>query len=364
MKNEKYFLLFANCIPVRGAVRSGICDLQCGIFQSIPNSLFDILQECEDKSIVEIYSGYDNAFHSDIDKFFDWLIELNFGIWCKDKSERKLFPKIENKFDYPFHVSNIIIDINEHSKYDVANVIRQVIAAGIPYIQIRAYSYKSSLFFFDLLNLLEGSRVRGIDIVTPYYEGAEDTEFDKLCKEHLRINSITYSGASFNSIQEEIGGNTKIIFTTSQVLNDKCCGIVSPDYFTINKELFFESHHFNSCLNRKISVDVNGNIKNCPSMQKIFGNIKNTALQSVMQYEGFTKSWNIKKDEIKVCKDCEFRYICTDCRAFVEDHTDPHSKPLKCGYDPYTATWMDWATNPNKEKAMLHYGMPVNLPTV
>jgi len=38
-------------------------------------------------------------------------------------------------------------------------------------------------------------------------------------------------------------------------------------------------------------------------------------------------------------KDCEFRYICTDCRVFIQEDTDILSKPLKCKYNPYEATW-------------------------
>jgi len=40
-----------------------------------------------------------------------------------------------------------------------------------------------------------------------------------------------------------------------------------------------------------------------------------------------------------VCKDCEFRYVCTDCRAYRADAEDLYSKRARCSYDPYTATW-------------------------
>jgi len=48
---------------------------------------------------------------------------------------------------------------------------------------------------------------------------------------------------------------------------------------------------------------------------------------------------SITKDQVAVCRDCEFRYVCTDCRAYTQDADDPYSKPAKCTYDPYTATW-------------------------
>jgi SPASM domain peptide maturase of grasp-with-spasm system len=118
-----------------------------------------------------------------------------------------------------------------------------------------------------------------------------------------------------------------------------------------------ESLKYNSCLNNKISIDTFGNIKNCPSMKENFGNINDLTLTDAFNNNQFKKYWNIKKDDIAVCKDCEFRHICTDCRAFLETPEDIYSKPLKCGYNPYTNTWEEWSTNPLKQKAIEFYGM-------
>ena len=44
-RGEPVFALFACCIPVKGARRSTLCDLQRGSFQFIPNGLYEILTE-------------------------------------------------------------------------------------------------------------------------------------------------------------------------------------------------------------------------------------------------------------------------------------------------------------------------------
>lgn len=62
-------------------------------------------------------------------------------------------------------------------------------------------------------------------------------------------------------------------------------------------------------------------------------------LKEVMQSQEFQKLWHIKKDDIKVCQDCEFRYMCMDCRAFIKDPKDIYSQPAKCPYNPYIAKW-------------------------
>jgi SPASM domain peptide maturase of grasp-with-spasm system len=109
--------------------------------------------------------------------------------------------------------------------------------------------------------------------------------------------------------------------------------------FSINIKAFSEALKYNTCLNRKISIDKAGEIKNCPSMPESYGNIDVVGLKEALSNKQIKKYWHISKDEIEVCKDCEFRYICTDCRAYLSEPSNERSKPLKCGYNPYTGEW-------------------------
>lgn len=71
-------------------------------------------------------------------------------------------------------------------------------------------------------------------------------------------------------------------------------------------------------------------------MQKSFGAIRKTALADALANIDFKKLFTIHKDQIDVCKDCQFRYICTDCRAYLDNL---FAKPAKCKYDPYQHIW-------------------------
>ena len=151
--------------------------------------------------------------------------------------------------------------------------------------------------------------------------------------------------------------STTVVQVDTHLKNSKCCGVISPYYFSLALSTFCESHQFNSCLNRKISIDEEGNIKNCPSMATSFGHINHVSLQEALEQKNFKKYWNITKDQVNICKDCEFRHICTDCRAYLENPEDLYSKPLKCGYNPYTCEWKEWSTNPLKKQAIEYYGL-------
>lgn len=135
------------------------------------------------------------------------------------------------------------------------------------------------------------------------------------------------------------------------------CGIISKEYFLLTREFYIEGQHRNTCLNEKISIDVNGEVKNCPSMIDSYGNIMNDNLMKILNNESFRKHWNITKDQIHVCKDCEFIYVCTDFRAYVEEPSDIYSKPLKCGYNPYEGRWDEWNKDSKKRDILANYNL-------
>ncbi len=62
-------------------------------------------------------------------------------------------------------------------------------------------------------------------------------------------------------------------------------------------------------------------------MRRTFGNVKDTMLADEIGSEEFQFLWKVSKDQISICNVREFRYICTDCRAFHED--EDHSEKKK-----------------------------------
>lgn len=73
--------------------------------------------------------------------------------------------------------------------------------------------------------------------------------------------------------------------------------------------------------------------KNCPSTKAVFGNISD--LNSIVSRKDFRSIGEIGKASIEVC---EFRDICSDCRAYTVGN-ERLGKPQKCNYDPYENVW-------------------------
>ncbi len=349
---QKKIKLFANCIPVKGASRSLICDLQRFKVQLIPNDLYDLLEKYESKTIEEILSHYE-GFEDIVTEYVDFLLNNEFA-FLTDNSD--LFPKLNLSWYEPFQINNAIVDIDKNSFSDYRKIARELDSLNCKYVEVRCFDC-DVLKAIDLLDELTNisSMVMSVDIYVNS-DFVNHSSIDVMSKS-TRLSKIIL----YNSKETTNMNYPNIVYVKENINSDLCCGIVKIENFSSNIKLFTESQHHNTCLNRKISIDKDGNIKNCPSMAQSFGNIKDTTLEEALNHPDFKKYWNVTKDQIEVCKDCEFRHICTDCRAYTErTHFEEDidlSKPLKCGYNPYTNEWAEWSTNPLKQKAIEYYGM-------
>ncbi|BFM43824.1 hypothetical protein CFS9_24650 [Flavobacterium sp. CFS9] len=352
------FVLFADCIPVKGSSRSIICDTKNNNFYFIPNGLYDILEAYNGRTIEKIKNDFKHQYDEIIDDYFDFLIANKLIFFS---SNPDLFPKMSTHWDSPSLITNIIIDYDDII-HDFNTLVPQFETLKCSYIQLRFYKHVSLACIKGIVETVrkEKSRIVSIDFIVPYCESFDFDEVNKMLLENRRIHSIIIFNSpydkSYNSLNRKMGYLTLV---KRNVMNEKHCGIINNEYFYSNIKLFSESQHYNTCLNKKLSIDKEGNIKNCPSMSLSFGNIKDTMLKKALHHKNFKKYWNITKDQIAVCKDCEFRHICTDCRAYIEEPDNMYSKPLKCGYDPYSNKWSEWSTNPLKQKGIDFYGMKV-----
>lgn len=355
IQQEIPFVLIANCIPVKGANQSLICDLQRNNIAHIPNDLYDIIIKLEGKTLFDIKEHYENMYDDIIQEYFEFLYDNEFIIFTKTPN---LFPKIALDWHEPSQISHAIIDINETSKYDIEKAIVQLNKINCKYLELRFF--KSTNFdelsrVAEILNNLNSS-IASVDFNIPYQHDFDEPSLFNFISEFPRISSFKVHSSPFDKfIPPKKAQSGFIVYSKQIVKNEKFCGVIDSSLFAINIKNFTESQHHNSCLNRKISIDGEGNIKNCPSMLQSFGNIESISLQQAIEHKDFKKYWNITKDQISTCKDCEFRYVCTDCRAYRENPNDYYSKPLKCGYNPYTNEWSDWSSNPLKENGIEFY---------
>jgi len=353
MNQHLYFHLFANCIPVKGVNRSVICDLQQNSFEFIPNELFFILTKQSKKTVQEIKAYFDNAYDEIIDEYFDFLIQKKVGRWIT-KLDKGL-TDLDLSYEVPNTITNCIIDFDKTSNHPLSKIVSELDELICQAVQLRFYDAINPIELDQYLNYFSDSKIRGIETVLPFQETFTTDALTALVEKHPRLLYMVLTGAVENKETLYNKEKFKVHHSTTKIKSAFCCGLISSMYFRVNIKSFSEAKNFNSCLHKKIAIDKNGNIGNCPSIPKKYGNINEHSLMEAVGLTDFKKIGAIKKDDINICKTCEFRYICSDCRAYTENPADLHSKPLKCGYDPNTNEWKQWSSNPLKQKAIDYY---------
>jgi SPASM domain peptide maturase of grasp-with-spasm system len=335
MKNKKHILLFENCRLIKGYHRTCLVDVQRLKFELVDNEIFEIFNKKNlKKTINEILKEYSGEDQNIIDEYFGFLIENEYAFECYS-DEVNFFPQLNLSFEMPAIISNCIIDfikIPQKLKY-YEKFINDLDKAGCENIQIRVFDDPLLTNLAALLELFDHTIIYRIELLLKHYESFSDEKYKEILQKHVRINEVIIHSATKNTTFT-LKTSQRIIMTKDIINNEKSCGVISYKYFNTRIEHVLESINYNSCLNRKISVDTQGQIKNCPAFKKGYGTISSTTISDVLSDNEFKKVWDLTKDKIKVCKDCEFRYICTDCRAFLGDDLSLE-KPSKCNYNPY-----------------------------
>lgn len=345
---SKVIRVFTNCKTVKGIKKAAIIDLQRNKVFNVSHNIIDFIHSIENKTREDIFKQFENQ----LENCNSILIFLLKNEICYELDENFHFPELNMKWKSPHKIQNAIIDLDSFNYIQEYNNNLRTIKPG--YVLVRVYNSFDVSSFIKILEFSEDFALFGVELLIPFSLMADDIiSFLEMSK---KIYSCVFHNAKSNDRILSSNSGKSIITTKEPIKSVKSCGIIKG-FFSPNIQTYSESIYYNSCLNRKISIDADGNIKNCPSMSESFGNIKDTTLADAIEKPGFKKFWKHKKDDIKVCQDCEFRYICTDCRAYLEDPHDEYSKPLKCGYDPYTGEWSEWSTNPLKQKAIRYYGM-------
>jgi len=335
--NNEFFMLYTNCIPVKGAKRSIICDLQLNKYRFVPNLLVDILKDSRHFTVADLKKKFGNSYDEGIDHFFSALAAEGWGFFTSIPEQ---FQEMDMQWHFPGVISNAIIDMGETLRIDFGDIVSQLSELGCEGLQVRFFETTTISFLEELAATVHRSNIQYCEYFVKDSGALSQEEVTRLMQKYKKTRLFCLHSSKQEKIAEIKDSNSIIIYTKDNVISSDCCGVIHKNYFQPNIRFFTESLKFNSCLNKKIAIDIEGFIRNCPSMPVTYGHASEVRLESVIS-ENFSTYWFINKDQIDTCKDCEFRYICSDCRAFTKDPGNMHSKPLKCSYDPYEAVWKE-----------------------
>lgn len=77
---------------------------------------------------------------------------------------------------------------------------------------------------------------------------------------------------------------------------------------------FFIKRKFNNCLNGTISITTDGYITPCFGLREYkLGHVYK--FSEIFKSKSIDEFWELSKEKIEGCKECQFRYACNDCRS-------------------------------------------------
>lgn len=128
-------------------------------------------------------------------------------------------------------------------------------------------------------------------------------------------------------------GRARIVNLDNQKLFQEKYYIKNNNFLPYNFQTYMYNKIFNSCWGDKVCIKSNGEIYPCVMSNVKVGNYKDIigCLTRKNSYRFLTK------DKIHGCKKCEYRYLCTECRAiYTQNKKELKDKPFVCMYNTKT----------------------------
>jgi len=332
---NKKFKLFQCCIPVKGISRGVIIDLQRKLVFTLPNQIIDYVSEYSGKSIYNLF--YDFKESRTILKKYIRFFHDNELLILSDNLDG--FSPLETAYKRPFLVDVITLEIEDIKIYNQSFFQNELDHLGTWCLKL--ILKKNALDNIGkILKWLENSKIQSIVLFMEHENDIEE-KLNILRAKYARLMQVVFYNYSKNC--KSAHSHESFYFYDILPL-DKIFykGVQKIDDFLININTYLEALHYNLNFNRTIYIDQYGNIKRHILDHNIFGNLGDKKIDAIiLENESIFKFWEISKDKIAVCKDCEFRYICTDGRVPVKFATGDlfYTHLTKCKYDPYKNSW-------------------------
>jgi len=192
----------------------------------------------------------------------------------------------------------------------------------------------------EILNGFKQSSIKCYFIYIKFDINYNINELNVLLQETKQIAKITIHSIPKENIEDIVDvNNTGIKYTTKRI---KSRAIERPSLqgMVLNVTSYSEAKKFNLGLNRKVSIDSEGNIKNHLTHEKSYGKIRINYLDRIVGQKSFQAKWFIGHDKIEICKVCQYRYMCVD-NTDIKKINKKYTKIFKCKFNPYTNIWSE-----------------------
>lgn len=254
------------------------------------------------------------------------FLHKNELIWDMEIELIDKFPCLEFVYEKPQFIDMIVVFISETNLYDVKLFFKKEPYAYIRTVQLICYENKAADLIDLIINIPYPTRIF-LHYNKEFFD--IDNFYNKIPKKYLD-----------NIVLSELN-NCRSTNYRDLVLKNK-----TGDAFVSNFYQVCSAFNNNSFLNRTLFVspnsyvypnyDFNSNAKYA-LVEINDGKVK---IEHLLNNNDFIELWKLSKNDIEVCKDCEFRFICIDCR--IPEKMNKHWRYRDfCTYNPYICRWQE-----------------------
>jgi SPASM domain peptide maturase of grasp-with-spasm system len=294
------------------------------------------------KKISEIfkYYGYENKNH--IVEYLSFLFENKIA-FTRKKNNANMFAPLNLDFETASVISNALVEINTKTNY--LKLFNELENLGCNHILLVSFPKLSIMQIEEIIKLCDSSVFKSIEIITSFFQ--DFTLFESLFGKYPRLKSvILHSTPEKYHLEDNIMGAENITFLTETYTKFADLSKISINNFRVNLPLYTESLKFNAFFNKKIIIDSKGNVLKSMYNSESYGNIYKTKIIDIYNNTDLKEYWEISKNNILICQDCEYKYMCIDSRVPLKGENYFYFNDT-CHYNPYIAKWkgeQDWVS--------------------
>lgn len=331
---SSYYKLNESCKIVIGILRSAIYDLQRGTFILIPSDFANKLNRYQNQRIDILVSAIDSKYRKNYTLLISRLINEEILLINQSLRDLKRFTTISNTYSTPNQIINSVLFIDYVNSYKLEIIFKKLIHLGCKYLQLQIDLLDTHSHEI-LIGLLKKYNFFHIEILINRKESVTTTKLIReLCKVNSVIDLLVRSKKERNQSQTQ-----NVIIKTIAERYDFNGMNLSPNKFDINYKLYFESLKYNNYYYRKLFISQNGTLYNDNNRTKIIGDLRKISNKNIDREYKLRKYWHLTKDQIEVCKDCEYRYMCVDNRQPIKSYKGKWYFKIECNYNPYIGKW-------------------------
>lgn len=298
----KYLVLYAFCKFVAGKEQAIICDLQKRKIKFVPIDMGSVLALLKKYSVDVVITKF-NTDKKILNEYFDFLLEEDFAFLTTDP---KPFLDLPTEFISPEVINNAIIEYG-FCRYDILKTLDQLDALLTKHIELRFLNMSNeNLSMLDrILEFCDSSLCKNIQLFVPYVNPSLQLQIFNIVAKYVVVNRVCFYNSDIKIRKSRKG--IPVYYLVEKLENIRNSNI-KIEWFICDLAFFHEAQKYNPYYHKKIAIDENGNIKNCIKNKRIFGNVNNKDIKSVISTASFQELWNANHDKIIKIKDMELRY--------------------------------------------------------